>query len=121
MSTATGRNRPWHIALEAAAASVPHPPSTPYAEMIRHGTMTAGLYVPSRVDEQKPHEQDEIYVIMRGFGDFVRAGERVRFEPGDMLMVPAGMEHRFENFTDDLTIWVMFWGPQGGDAPARSP
>ena len=118
MSTDTEETRPWHIALEAAVANVPHPPSTPYAEMMCHGTMSAGLYMPSRVDKQKRHDQDEIYVIMRGHGELVRGEERARFEPGDMLMVPAGMEHRFENFTDDLTIWVMFWGTKGGEGAA---
>jgi hypothetical protein len=29
--------------------------------------------------------------------------------------VPAGMTHRFESFTDDLTVWVIFYGPQGGE------
>ena len=118
MTTGPEQTRPWHIALETAVASVPHPPSTPYAEMMRHGTMSAGLYMPSRVDDQKPHDQDEIYVIMRGYGELVRGQERVRFEPGDMLMVPADMEHRFEKFTDDLTVWVMFWGPEGGEGVA---
>jgi hypothetical protein len=26
------------------------------------------------------------------------------------------MEHRFENFSDDLSVWVFFFGPQGGEA-----
>jgi hypothetical protein len=30
--------------------------------------------------------------------------------------VPAGVEHRFEQFTDDLAVWVVFFGPEGGDA-----
>jgi hypothetical protein len=32
------------------------------------------------------------------------------------LFVPAGAEHRFEDFTDDLTVWVVFYGPEGGEA-----
>lgn len=119
MSTEKTRQT-WHISLEGAVARVPHPPSRPFAEMLRHGTMTAGLYMPSRVDDQSPHDQDEIYVVMRGHGEFVRADERITFEPGDMIMVPAGMPHKFENFTDELTVWVAFWGPQGGDAPGSA-
>lgn len=110
----------WRVALEAAVARVPHPPSRPFAEMMRHGTMSAGLYMPSRVDDQSPHDQDEVYFVMRGFGEFVRADERISFEPGDMIMVPAGMTHRFENFTDDLTVWVVFWGREGGEAGAAA-
>jgi len=25
--------------------------------------------------------------------------------------------HRFEEFTDDLAAWVVFYGPEGGEAP----
>jgi hypothetical protein len=24
--------------------------------------------------------------------------------------------HRFEDFTDDLAVWVIFYGPEGGEA-----
>ena len=36
-----------------------------------------------------------------GFGD-----QRKRFGGGDFLVVPAGMVHRFEQFTDDLIVRV---------------
>jgi hypothetical protein len=26
------------------------------------------------------------------------------------------MGHRFENFSDDLAVWVFFYGPEGGEA-----
>jgi hypothetical protein len=32
-----------------------------------------------------------------------------------MLFVPAGVEHRFEDFSDDFAVWVVFWGPDGGE------
>jgi len=34
----------------------------------------------------------------------------------DMLFVPAGLEHRFVDFTDDLAVWVVFYGPEGGES-----
>ena len=37
------------------------------------------------------------------------------FGPGDLLFVPAGVEHRFEEFSDDLAVWVVFYGPDGGE------
>ncbi|MDB4909698.1 MAG: cupin protein, partial [Gemmatimonadetes bacterium] len=40
---------------------------------------------------------------------------RKLFAPGEFLFVPAGMTHRFERFTPDLTVWVIFYGPQGGE------
>ena len=42
-------------------------------------------------------------------------GERHRFGPGTVFFVPAGAEHRFENFTPDFSTWVVFWGPRGGE------
>jgi mannose-6-phosphate isomerase-like protein (cupin superfamily) len=37
------------------------------------------------------------------------------FGPGDLLFVRAGVEHRFEEFSDDLAVWVSFYGPDGGE------
>ena len=48
---------------------------------------------------------------------FVNGPDRDRFAPGDVLFVPAGVEHRFEEFTDDLALWAMFCTPQEGRSP----
>lgn len=82
---------------------------------LRHGSMRAGLYAPEQFDMQGPHKQDELYVVASGTGDFVKNGERIRFQPHDLLLVEAGSEHRFENFSGDFSAWVIFWGPPGGE------
>jgi len=38
-------------------------------------------------------------------------------KPGDFLFVPANAVHRFEDFSDDLELWVVFYGPEGGEKP----
>jgi mannose-6-phosphate isomerase-like protein (cupin superfamily) len=43
-------------------------------------------------------------------------GTRHPFVPGDVLFVPANKAHRFEEFSQDLATWAVFWGPQGGEA-----
>jgi mannose-6-phosphate isomerase-like protein (cupin superfamily) len=53
--------------------------------------------------------------VISGKGTFLRAGERVPFQPGTLLFVPAAMEHRFVDFTEDFATWVVFWGPEGGE------
>jgi mannose-6-phosphate isomerase-like protein (cupin superfamily) len=45
-----------------------------------------------------------------------RGGVCLPISPGDFLFVPAGVEHHFRNFTDDLIIWAIFYGPEGGEA-----
>jgi mannose-6-phosphate isomerase-like protein (cupin superfamily) len=82
---------------------------------IRHGTLQVKLSMPALPNEQSPHTQDEIYVIVRGYGVLVHDGERQPFEPGDLLFVAAGVPHHFAEFGDDLTVWVMFYGAEGGE------
>jgi hypothetical protein len=31
------------------------------------------------------------------------------------LDVPAGVEHHYEAFTDNLALWRIFYGPAGGE------
>ena len=33
-----------------------------------------------------------------------------------MIFVEAGVEHRFEEFSDDFAVYAVFWGPKGGEA-----
>jgi mannose-6-phosphate isomerase-like protein (cupin superfamily) len=56
-----------------------------------------------------------VYVVLRGEGWFVNGTARHRFGPGDLLFMPAGIEHRSEDYTDDLAAWVIFYGPDGGE------
>lgn len=83
--------------------------------VIRHGSMKAGLYAPQGRDEQGPHKQDELYVVLTGHGTFAKAGTEASFGPGDLIFVEAGAEHRFIDFSDDFTCWAIFWGPEGGE------
>jgi len=98
-------------ALELAAKSE----DRAYGVLLERGTLELGYYKPDGIDPQQPHTQDEIYIIQSGSGYFVNGDERQRFEPGEALFVPAGVIHRFEDFTDDFAAWVVFYGPEGGE------
>ena len=87
-----------------------------YAEPATHGTMRLGFYAPRGHDPQQPHAQDELYIVMSGTGTFVHGAQRTPFQTGDALFVAANVEHRFDDFSDDFAAWVVFWGPQGGEA-----
>lgn len=86
-----------------------------YRELLRHGTMSVGLYTPQEVDKQSPHDQDEVYIVASGSGVFALGEERMECGPGDTFFVGAGVRHRFEDFSDDLAVWVVFYGPEGGE------
>jgi len=82
--------------------------------LFQHGDANMLLFVPKDQDTQVKHDRDELYVIQSGQGIFKRGNETVRFEPGDVLFVAAGMEHRFASFSGDFRAWVLFFGAQGG-------
>jgi mannose-6-phosphate isomerase-like protein (cupin superfamily) len=91
-----------------------------FIKVMEHGTMSVEIYRPVNIDPQTPHEQDELYVIISGSGDFFLSGNTNSFQQGDILFVPAGAEHRFMNFTADFATWVIFYGPLGGEASVSS-
>ncbi|HSK70264.1 MAG TPA: cupin domain-containing protein [Pyrinomonadaceae bacterium] len=73
------------------------------------GNFELEFFAPKGKDYQTPHEKDEIYVVVRGSGEFVKGNERLDFTAGDVLFVEAGVEHRFENFSEDFATWVIFF------------
>src|SRR2546428_7222730 len=75
--------------------------------LLEHGTLQVKVYAPRGSDPQQPHTRDEIYVVMEGRGTFVDGSVRYPFQPGDLIFVPAGVVHRFEDFTDDFSTWVL--------------
>ena len=99
----------------AAARAAPHDPGNDAATLFRHGSMRLLYYAPHGSDPQKPHKQDELYVVARGEGTFYCEGRRTPFVAGDVLFAPARAEHRFEDFSGDFGAWVIFYGPEGGE------
>ena len=104
-----------HVTLAEALSRVPGPGGKRFAVVLDHGTLSVEIYAPRGADPQIPHTRDELYVVMSGSGQFVNGDERHRFGPGDVLFVPAGVPHRFEEFSEDLAVWVIFYGPEGGE------
>ena len=87
-----------------------------FAKVFEHGSLVVEIFAPRGVDTQQPHTRDEVYIVMRGGGEFLNGATRHEIASGDFLFVPAGVEHRFENFTEDLLLWVIFYGPDGGES-----
>ena len=100
----------------ALATLARHENGLPFLELFAHGSLSVEMYRPLGQDLQTPHTRDEVYVVVSGVGEFVNGGQRKPFEAGELLFVPAGVEHRFENFSDDFATWVIFYGPEGGEA-----
>jgi len=77
--------------------------------------MSAGLYVlaAGANDPQKPHNQDELYYVIRGRAR-LKAGEQDQeVSAGSVIFVAAKVEHRFYDIGEELAVLVFF-------APAES-
>lgn len=98
---------------EAAARLADH--DERFLSVFAHGSLEVELYAPRGKDLQTPHSRDELYVVVKGTGTYVHGGRRDPCGPHDVLFAPAGLEHRFEGFSEDFAVWVMFYGPEGGE------
>ena len=103
------------IRFAEARNLIPGPAGEHAASVLHRGTLDVALSLPPSPIQQTPHTQDEVYVIVRGRGVLFHDAKRDRFEPGDVLFVAAGTEHQFEDCTNDLAVWRVFYGPPGGE------
>ncbi|HLO00473.1 MAG TPA: cupin domain-containing protein [Pyrinomonadaceae bacterium] len=107
------RSRVIHLA--DARARIPGPAGEHSVSVLQRGSLNLKLSLPVTPNRQTPHEQDEIYVIVQGRGFIFHDGKRDAFEAGDVMFIAAGIEHHFEDFSEDLAVWVVFYGPTGGE------
>lgn len=104
-----------HLDPRQALAQLPGDGGESWRVLFQHGSLEVEIYAPRGHDPQQPHGRDELYVVISGRGYFRNGDARHRFAPGDLLFVPAGVAHRFEDFSDDFATWVVFYGPEGGE------
>jgi mannose-6-phosphate isomerase-like protein (cupin superfamily) len=111
----TERDRTTVVTLEGALAKGEPPPGNLAVPVFEHGTLAVELYSPRGADRQTPHTRDEVYVVARGQGWFNDGRVRHPVHAGSFVFVPAGQDHRFEEFSADFATWVFFYGPNGGE------
>ena len=86
-----------------------------YLEFLRVPAMSAGLYVlpAGGTDPQSPHQEDEMYYVVRGKAWMKVGAESQPVGAGSVIFVEARLEHRFYDITEELVVLVFF-------APAES-
>jgi mannose-6-phosphate isomerase-like protein (cupin superfamily) len=107
----------WELeALEAARVA----DGRLYHEFLSVPDLSGGLYVleAGAVDPQRPHGEDELYVVMAGRGVITVGSDERRVGPGSVVFVGAGMPHRFHDIEERLVILVAF-GPAEGSRESR--
>jgi quercetin dioxygenase-like cupin family protein len=87
----------------------------PYHEFLRKESLSVGLYVlpAGGTDGQRPHAEDEVYYVVAGRARFRAGADDRPVTASTVLFVAAGVDHRFYEIAEDLTLLVFF-------APAES-
>lgn len=103
------------IIAGAGAWTRPTATVSDWVEHLRTPDLSVGTYcIPAGgPDTQSPHTEDEIYVVTAGRAKIVTPSGAADVQPGSVIFVPAGEEHRFDEVTEDLALLVVF-GPAFG-------
>jgi mannose-6-phosphate isomerase-like protein (cupin superfamily) len=86
-----------------------------YLEFLRVPALSAGVYVlpAGAPDPQRPHNEDELYYVIRGRARMKVGEEQQEIGAGSVIFVGARVEHRFYDIEEELAVLVFF-------APAES-
>jgi mannose-6-phosphate isomerase-like protein (cupin superfamily) len=81
-----------------------------WRECVRVPALSVGVYqIPTGgEDDQAPHHEDEIYVVLHGTAVLRAGDEDIPVEPGSVVHVPAEEEHRFHSIEGNLQVLVVF-------------
>ena len=92
----------------------------PYLEFLQVPDLSIGLYVleAGGVDRQRPHTEDEAYVVLAGRAAFTAGTETRPVGPGDTIFVAASVPHRFHDIAETLRLIVVFGPAEGSRAGA---
>ena len=60
-----------------------------------------------------PHTEDEIYYVVSGKARIKVGDEDREVKPGSTVFVGTGVDHRFYDITETLTVLVVFAPPRG--------
>ena len=125
------RSATLHVTPEQAR-TLPNDPGHPSARVMVHGSMEIRWFRPTGDRQHTPHDRDEVYYVVSGTATFhrgnetgpfdeghlgLRGEEHVSVASGDVLFVPAGAAHCFDDLSPDFAVWAIFYGPEGGEPP----
>lgn len=82
----------------------------PYSEFLRVPALSCGIYTleAGSKDLQSPHDEDEVYVVVKGKAQVRVDGRDTSVGPGSILYVHATAEHSFFEIEEELTLLVFF-------------
>src|SRR5262249_11970677 len=111
----TGNGQKVRIIEGAGEFTSPGASPNHWVERFRVPDLSVGTYsIPAGgVDDQTPHHEDEVYVVVRGRAVLATGSGTHEVSTGSVIYVPAGESHAFTNVTEDLALLVIFAPAEG--------
>ncbi len=83
---------------------------TRWKQFLRVPALSMGIYrlKAGQIDEQKPHTEDEVYLVVSGKASFRAGDQHQPVAAGSLILVERHVDHRFYDITEDLTVLVFF-------------
>jgi len=101
--------------IEGAGTYTAPPADEPnhWIEHLRATDLSMGTYsIPAGgIDDQRPHLEDEIYVVQTGQATLVTDSGSAEVKAGSVVFVPARESHKFTDIIEDLTLIVVVAPP----------
>jgi mannose-6-phosphate isomerase-like protein (cupin superfamily) len=92
---------------------------TPYFEFLRVPQLSCGIFslAAGAKDTQSTHDEDEVYLVLKGRGSLVVDGEETALSEGSIVYVPTDTQHEFVKIEENLSLLVFFGsgGPSGAE------
>ena|SRR6267378_1008503 len=106
--------RVFHVSLADALSKGPPPPGSLAVPVFSHGPLWLSFSL--RLGKTRRSRIHKTRCTLSPVGQvyFFDGAQRHAVEAGSFLFVPAGQSHRFEDFSSDFVIWVVFYGREGG-------
>src|SRR5438309_1365883 len=101
---------PAPVSLAAARALQP-PEGSRAAEVFRDDDVWIRFAARPTSGPQLPHDRDEFYIVASGTARYRWDGGETIIGPGDMMFAAAHTPHGYDQFSEDFSVWVVFYGP----------
>jgi mannose-6-phosphate isomerase-like protein (cupin superfamily) len=96
----------------AAARALKPPEGSRAAEVYRDDAVWIRFAARPTSGSQMPHNRDEFYIVASGTARYRWDSGETTISPGDLMFAAAHSPHGYDQFSDDFSVWVVFYGPE---------
>ena len=106
------------IRFEDAQGRIPGPPGQHFVSLMQRGTLRVSCPFPYPQTARRRTCRTRSTSSSAAEASSFTVASGIRSEPATFSSCPQALSIGFEDFTEDLAVWVIFYGPNGGEVRA---